>query len=117
MKDVTDNNRYEKLVYQQQGNIMNSIRCLTRTINGLAVLVAFLLSSTLGAQENPYAEPEEPGLPPSNMELDLSRTALVITDPQIDFLSPDGVTWGLVGNSVTQNKTVEHIEQLLQAAK
>ena len=117
MKDVTDNNRYEKLVYQRQGNIMNSIRCLTRTINGLAVLVAFLLSSTLGAQENPYAEPEEPGLPPSNMELDLSRTALVITDPQIDFLSPDGVTWGLVGNSVTQNKTVEHIEQLLQAAK
>ena len=36
MKDVIDNNRYEKLVYQQQGNIMNSIRCLTRTINGLA---------------------------------------------------------------------------------
>ena len=44
-----------------------------------------------------YAEPEEPGLPPSNMVLDLPRTAIVITDPQIDFLSPDGVTWGLVG--------------------
>jgi hypothetical protein len=28
------------------------------------------------------------------MKLDLPRTALVITDPQIDFLSPDGVTWG-----------------------
>ncbi len=51
------------------------------------------------------------------MELDLSRTALVITDPQIDFLSPEGVTWGLVGNSVTENKTVEHIEQLFKAAK
>ena len=44
-------------------------------------------------------------------------TALVITDPQNDFLSPDGVTWGLVGNSVTENDTVAHIEELLQGAK
>jgi nicotinamidase-related amidase len=44
-------------------------------------------------------------------------TALVITDPQNDFLSPDGVTWGVVGESVTENKTVEHIENLLEAAK
>lgn len=44
-------------------------------------------------------------------------TALVITDPQNDFLSPGGVTWGLVGASVTENGTVEHIEELLQAAK
>lgn len=44
-------------------------------------------------------------------------TALVITDPQNDFLSPEGVTWGLVGDSVTENRTVEHIEELLKAAK
>ncbi len=66
---------------------------------------------------NPYAEPENPGLPPSDMELDLSRTALVVTDPQIDFLSPDGVTWDLVGKSVTENKTVENLERLFKAAK
>ena len=66
---------------------------------------------------NPYDEPENPGLPPSDMELDLSRTALVVTDPQIDFLSPDGVTWDIVGKSVTENKTVENIERLLKAAK
>jgi nicotinamidase-related amidase len=83
----------------------------------LTVLVASLLSCAAGAGENPYAEPENPGLPPSNMELDLSRTAIVVTDPQIDFLSPKGVTWALVGNSVTENKTVEHIEQLFKAAK
>jgi len=46
-----------------------------------------------------------------------SDTALVVTDPQNDFLSPDGVTWGLVGDSVIENQTVEHIEQLFQAAK
>ncbi len=44
-------------------------------------------------------------------------TALVLTDPQNDFLSPDGVTWALVGASVEANGTVEHIEQLLHAAK
>ncbi len=51
------------------------------------------------------------------MDVDRSDTALVITDPQNDFLSPEGVTWGLVGASVTENKTVEHIEELLEAAK
>lgn len=51
------------------------------------------------------------------MDIDRSDTALVITDPQNDFLSPEGVTWGLVGNSVEENGTVEHIERLLAAAK
>ena len=83
----------------------------------LALLAIIALSGTVSAQDDPYAEPDEPGLPPSNMVLDLPRTAIVITDPQIDFLSPDGVTWGLVGNSVTANKTVEHIEELLKSAK
>jgi nicotinamidase-related amidase len=46
-----------------------------------------------------------------------SDTALVITDPQNDFLSPSGVTWGLVGASVEENDTVANIERLLQAAK
>ena len=66
---------------------------------------------------SPYNEPENPGLPPSDMELDLSHTALVVTDPQIDFLSPEGVTWDLVGENVTENKTVENIERLFKAAK
>ena len=56
-------------------------------------------------------------LPDPGMEVDLERTALVITDPQNDFLSPDGVTWGVVGESVTENNTVENIESLLAAAK
>ncbi|MEN8237845.1 MAG: cysteine hydrolase [Actinomycetota bacterium] len=44
-------------------------------------------------------------------------TALVITDPQNDFLSPDGATWGLVGANVTENDTVANIQSLLEAAK
>ncbi len=51
------------------------------------------------------------------MDTNRKATGLVITDPQNDFLSPSGVTWGLVGESVQENGTVEHIEALLKAAK
>ncbi len=57
------------------------------------------------------------GLPNPGMKIDRDRTALVVTDPQNDFLSPEGATWGLVGESVTENNTVEHIESLFKAAK
>jgi nicotinamidase-related amidase len=79
--------------------------------------VVFLFVNPAIAAEDPYAEPVKPGLPPSNMELNLPRTAIVITDPQIDFLSEDGVTWGLVGESVTEQNTVENIERLFKTAK
>ncbi|MBT5534652.1 cysteine hydrolase [Candidatus Poribacteria bacterium] len=51
------------------------------------------------------------------MEVVPGHTALLITDPQNDFLSPDGVTWGVVGESVTENDTVEHIGSLFAAAR
>ena len=63
------------------------------------------------------ASPIIAGLPDPGMEIDLERTALVITDPQNDFLSPKGVVWGVVGESVTENKTVEHLEELFRMAK
>ena len=56
-------------------------------------------------------------LPDPGMEIVKGRTALLITDPQVDFLSPDGVTWGVVGKSVTENNTVENIESLFKSAK
>jgi len=56
-------------------------------------------------------------LPNPGMTVDPERTALVITDPQNDFLSPEGVTWGVVGESVTENNTVAHIETIFKAAK
>jgi nicotinamidase-related amidase len=80
-------------------------------------LTALILAGFATAAENPYAEPAEPGLPASTMELDFPRVALVVTDPQIDFLSEDGVTWGLVGKNITDLNTVENIERLFKAAK
>ncbi len=55
-------------------------------------------------------------LPNPGMTIDTNRTALVITDPQNDFLSPEGVTWGVVGESVTENNTVDNIERLFQVS-
>jgi nicotinamidase-related amidase len=56
-------------------------------------------------------------LPDPGLTIDPARTALVITDPQNDFLSPEGVTWGLVGASVEANGTVKNIESLMKTAK
>ena len=51
------------------------------------------------------------------MEFNQSDTAVLITDPQNDFLSEHGVTWELVGDSVKENRTIENIEKLFEAAK
>ncbi len=56
-------------------------------------------------------------LPDPGMEIVKGRTALVVTDPQNDFLSPKGVTWGVVGKSVEANNTVENIETLFKTAR
>ena len=48
---------------------------------------------------------------------DPELTALVITDPQNDFLNPKGVFWGAVEASVTENNTIENIDALFRAAK
>lgn len=56
-------------------------------------------------------------LPVPGFKISRSDTALVVVDPQNDFLSPNGATWAVVGQSVTQNKTVDNIEALLRAAK
>ena len=55
-------------------------------------------------------------LPDPGFSVD-ANTAIVITDPQNDFLSPNGVTWGVVGESVVANNTVANIEQLFKIAK
>lgn len=45
------------------------------------------------------------------------QTAIVITDPQNDFLSEQGVAWGVVGESVKENGTVENLRLIFDKAK
>lgn len=56
-------------------------------------------------------------LPYPGMVIEQSRTALVITDLQNDFLSPGGAAWGLVKDSLAANHTIENIETVLGAAR
>jgi nicotinamidase-related amidase len=70
-------------------------------------IILFLAFSSLTANAQ---------LPDPGFVID-KNTAIVITDPQVDFLSPKGVTWKLVGKSVTENNTVQHIEDLFKAAQ
>jgi nicotinamidase-related amidase len=51
------------------------------------------------------------------MDINNKDTAVLLTDVQNDFLSEQGVTWELVGDSVKENKTVENIERLFKVAK
>lgn len=51
------------------------------------------------------------------MDIKKSDTAVLVVDPQNDFLSEQGATWGLVGNSVRENRTIENIERLFKTAK
>lgn len=57
------------------------------------------------------------GLPDPGMVLSSGNTAVVITDPQNDFLSPTGVAWGVVGKSVVKNGTVANLDSLFKTAK
>jgi nicotinamidase-related amidase len=74
--------------------------------------IATLILAAIGFSNNATAQLPDPGV-----TLVEGRTALLITDPQNDFLSPKGVTWGVVGKSVTENNTVENIDSLFRAAK
>jgi len=78
----------------------------TLTIKLVLAVTLLTLASAAGA-----------ALPDPGMEIVAGRTALLITDPQNDFLSPDGVTWGVVGESVKANNTVANIDALFKAAK
>ena len=49
--------------------------------------------------------------------MDWTKTALVIIDPQVDVLDPEGAFWDLVGDQVSRFGTVEKLVALRDAAE
>lgn len=101
----------------------NATRRIVALVSATAGLTTAELTPPLHAQESsppvhyingPRADAP---IPRPGMALVSGRVALVVTDPQNDFLTSTGVAWGAVGKSVTANNTVENIEQLFAAAK
>ena len=84
----------------------------------LSLITAYVArTDALETQPVPSTAPTTSTTGAGPLQFDATNTALVVTDPQNDFLSPEGVTWGVVGESVTKNGTVENIETLLKTAK
>lgn len=89
-----------------------------KTLKTLVLAAALLTASVAGAAAiDPYAGPEKPALPASTFKWDASRTAMVVIDPQIDFMSAKGASWAIFGESVTEQKLVPHLLQLFAATK
>jgi nicotinamidase-related amidase len=83
----------------------------------VATVVSAAQPTTANAAPAPYADPKNRFLPDPGMRLDLRRTALVVIDPQIDFMSPKGAAWSIVGESVTEQRLVPNLIRLFEASK
>lgn len=85
---------------------------LSKTLSPLTLITALGLSIAAGT-----AAKAQDGLPDPGFDITRGDTALLVTDPQNDFLHPDGVAWGVVGPNVIANGTVENIDALFATAK
>lgn len=59
---------------------------------------------------------EKAGIPDPGFEID-QNTAIVITDPQNDFLRSDGVAWPIVKESVKENNTITNMVTVFKLAE
>ncbi|WP_428679405.1 cysteine hydrolase [Reyranella sp.] len=64
-----------------------------------------------------YADPPNPALPASTFKFDRRRAALVVTDPQIDFLGETGAAFAVFKESIEEQRTVPNLRRLFEAAK
>jgi len=88
-----------------------------RVTAAVAVALGMLAVEGAAAAADPYADPAKPALPKVTVTKDLPRTALVVIDPQVDFLSPKGKAWPVVGNNVTATHIVPNLLRLFSASK
>jgi nicotinamidase-related amidase len=91
----------------QESELLASRRDLL--ISGAGIIAASAVSGAAIA-----AETQAVG---AGINIQKSDTAIVFIDPQNDVLSEKGANWGAVGASVTENRTVENMERIFQAAK
>lgn len=77
------------------------------------IVLALLSSLTLSFSSMPASAGNATVLP----TLDKARTAVLITDPQNDFLSPDGKLYKLLADNLKELNTIDNIETLMKAAK
>lgn len=87
-------NQHQEPWREQAGMNRRDFLQTTAVATAATVAATGIGTTSATAAASKYAPPAKSALPPSAMQLDLKRTALVVTDPQIDFLSPKGGAWG-----------------------
>ena len=95
---------------------MNSRTRLLLGAISIALVSVSVSATTAAADSGDYAY-KQSFMPKETVEIDLSTTALFVTDPQNDFLSEKSPAWGLVGPTVTKHKVVEKEKKLKALAK
>jgi nicotinamidase-related amidase len=82
----------------------------------LGLFASILLPSFVVADSHEYVYKQK-FMPRETVEIDLSKTAMFVTDPQNDFLSEKSPAWGLVGPTVIKHRVVEKEKTLKALAK
>lgn len=80
------------------------------------VASACLLMACAGAYAKDYVYKQD-WMPREDVKIDLSKTAMFVTDPQNDFLSDKSPVWALVGPLVEKNQVVQKEKRLKALAK
>jgi nicotinamidase-related amidase len=88
---------------------------ITRILT-VTTVAFFVLISSANADSDEYVY-KQSFMPRETVKIDLSKTAMFVTDPQNDFLSKESPAWGLVGPTVIKNKVVEKEKMLKALAK
>jgi nicotinamidase-related amidase len=104
------------------------MRIFTKTVAAISTSL-FMLSSVAGADQldpgSNFVKVDKAGayvykqgfMPKETVEIDLSTTAMFVTDPQNDFLSEGSPAWELVGPGVTAHNVVAKEKTLKALAK
>ncbi len=92
-------------------------KSVASVLTGMALIALGHGAAIAQSVIDPYSDPVKPSLTKGSMKLDIHRAALVVIDPQNDFMSPNGKAWPVLSESVTEHKVVPHLDQLFAAAK
>lgn len=103
--------------------IMKECKKLVRSTGVYSVLVSLMLFPLVGFGQtkkeaiNETYEYKQKFMPKQTLEIEKSKTAIMIIDPQNDFMSEQSPIWALVGPSVKGQNLIKHLQQLIKAAE
>jgi nicotinamidase-related amidase len=103
--------------------ITKECKKLVRSTGVCSILVSLMLFPLIGCGQTNYEansqkyEYKQKFMPRQTLEIEKSKTAILIIDPQNDFMSELSPIWALVGPSVKGHNLIEHLQQLIKAAE